>query len=137
MDNSNATGNGEELPQHLLEAFLKLVHAGVLPEAISSVLGLKLEIVRQILANDPSQRANLTESIREEFKKYRCGVSNRLMTSPMLAPDGNYYEQSCLEAHPSISSERVLLNSKKKAKLSELQRELERTRCLLEAEKAF
>jgi hypothetical protein len=123
MDNTNATAHGKELPQHLLEAFHKLVHAGVSPEVISSVLGLKLEVVRQVLANDPSQRAKLTESIREESRKYRCVLSSRLMTSPVMAPDGNYYEQSSLEAHTSISSERALLNPKKKAKISEFCRE--------------
>jgi hypothetical protein len=86
---------------------------------ISLALKLELEVVRQLLANDPSQGARLTESIREESKKFRCGLSNRLMTSPVMHPDGNYYEQSSIEAHSSISSERALLNPKKKAKILE------------------
>jgi hypothetical protein len=68
MDNSNATSHGDELPQHLLEAFQKLAHAGASDETISSFLGLQLEVVRQLLANDPSQGARLTESIRDESK---------------------------------------------------------------------
>jgi hypothetical protein len=123
MDNSCTTSHGDELPQPLLEAFHKLAHAGASDETISSFLGLNLEVVRQILANDPSQVAKLAESIREESKKYRCLLSNRLMTSPVMAPDGNYYEQSCLAAHPSISSERVLPNPRKKARISEFCRE--------------
>jgi hypothetical protein len=123
MDNSNATPHGEELPQHVLEAFHKLVQAGASHEVISLALGLKLEVVREVLANDPSQVAKLTRSIREKSKKYRCGLSNRLMTSPVMAPDGNYYEQSCLNAHPSFSSEHFLLNPKKKAMISEFCRE--------------
>jgi hypothetical protein len=123
MDNYNATTHGDKLPQHLLEAFQKLAHAGASDETISSFLGLKLEVVRQVLASDPLQVAKLTESITEESKKYRCVMSNRLMTSPVMAPDGNYYEQSCIEAHPSISSERALLNPKKKAKILEFCRE--------------
>jgi hypothetical protein len=119
MDNSYTTSHGDELPQHLLEAFHKLAHAGVSPEAISLILGLKLKVVQQVLANDPSQGARLTESIREESKKYRCGLSNRLMTSPVMAPDGNYYEQSSIEANSSILCERALLNPKKKAKILE------------------
>jgi hypothetical protein len=118
MDNSNATP--EELPQHVLEALYKLVQAGASHAVITLALGLKPEVVRQVLANDPSQVA---KSIREKSRKYRCGLSNRLMTSPVMAPDGNYYEQSCLKAHPSFSSERVLLNPKKKAKISEFCRE--------------
>jgi hypothetical protein len=90
---------------------------------ISLALGLNLEVVRQVLSNDLSQVVKLTRSIREESRKYRGVLSNRLMTSPVKASDGNYYEQSCLEAHSSISSERVLLNPKKKAKISEFCRE--------------
>jgi hypothetical protein len=88
MDNLNATP--EELPQHVLEALHKLVQAGASHEVISKALGLRLEVVRQVLANDPSQVAKLTRSIREKSRKYRCGLSNRLMTSPVIAPDGNY-----------------------------------------------
>jgi hypothetical protein len=121
MDNSNATP--EELPQHVLEALHKFVQAGASHEVITLALGLKPEVVRQVLANDPSQVAKLTRSIREKSRKYRCVLSNRLMNSPVMAPDGNYYEQSCLGAHPSISSERVVFNPKKKAKISEFCRE--------------
>jgi hypothetical protein len=123
MDNANATAHGEELPQHLLEAIHKLVQAGASHQVISLVLGLTPEVVQQVLANDPLQVAKLTESIREKSKKYRCVLSNRLMTSPVIAPDGYYYEQLCLEAHPSISSERAVLNPRKKARISEFCRE--------------
>jgi hypothetical protein len=108
MDNSNTTVPREKLPQHLLEAIHKLVHAGASYEGISSVLGLKLEVVQQVLTNDPPQVAQLTESIREELRQ------NRLMTS-----DGNYYEQSRLEEDLSMSSERMI-NPEKKAKISEI-----------------
>jgi hypothetical protein len=90
---------------------------------ISSGLGLKLEVVRQDLKKYPSQEVRLTELIREESKKYRCVLPNRLMTFPIMTPDGNYYEQSYLEANPSISIERGLLNPKKKAKILEFCRE--------------
>jgi hypothetical protein len=123
MDYSNATFHGEELPQHVLETIHKLAHAGSSHEVISEVLGLKIEFVRQVLADDHSQVAKSTRSIGEESRKSRCGLSDRLMTSTVMAPDGNYYEQSVLEAYPSITSERVVLNPKKKAKLSELCRE--------------
>jgi hypothetical protein len=123
MDKANAASNGEELPQHLLEAFHKLSHAGASSQANSSVLELKLEVDEQHLPKHSSQRAKLAESIREKSKKYRCVLSNRLMTSPVMAPDGNYYEQSCLEAHPSMSSEGVMLDSKLKSKIAEFSRE--------------
>jgi hypothetical protein len=119
MDNSNSTIKGEELPQHLLEAFHKLIQAGASHQTICSVLGLELEEVQQILAEDSSQDSKLTESIREKSKKYRPVTSNRLMTSPVKTP-GNYIEQSLLEAHPTISSKLVMLSPKKRAKISEI-----------------
>jgi hypothetical protein len=91
---------------HLLEAIPKLVQAVASHQAVSSVLGLKLEVVQQVLAKDPSHVAKLIESIREE--EYRCVLSNRPMTSPVMAPDGSYYEQSRLEAHPTLSNEDVI-----------------------------
>jgi hypothetical protein len=50
------------------------------------VLGLELEEVQQILAEDSSQDSKLTKLIREKSKKYRPVTSNRLMTSPVKAP---------------------------------------------------
>jgi hypothetical protein len=94
----SATDHGEELPQHLLEAIPKLVQAVASHEAVISVLGLKLEVVQQELREGPSHVAKLIESIRE--KEYRCVTSNRPMFSPVMALDGNYYEQSPFEAHP-------------------------------------
>jgi hypothetical protein len=88
----SATTHREELPQHLLEAIHKLVHAGASHEAICSVLGLRLEVV-QVLDKDTSRVAKLTESV--------------------MAPDGNY-ERSSLEAHPTPSAEHVTLSLKKK-----------------------
>jgi hypothetical protein len=115
----SATDHGEELPQHLMDAIHKLAHSGASHEAISSVLELKLEVVQQLLDKDPSQVAKLMETIREKSKK--SGVQHsRLKTSSMMAPDGNYYEQSHLEPHPSMSSEQVILSPKKKAKISEI-----------------
>jgi hypothetical protein len=118
----NATAHGEELPQHLVDAIHKLAHSGASHEAISSVLGLKLEVVQQLLDKYPSQVARLTETIREKSKKNRVQYS-RLKTSPMMAPDGNYVEQSHLEPHPSMSRESVMPNPKKKAKISEISME--------------
>jgi hypothetical protein len=119
MDNSRSTTHWEELPQHLLEAIHKLIQTGASHEAISSVLGLKLENVQQVLAKAPSQDTKLMESIRKKSKKYRPVTSNRLMTSPVMLP-GNSIEQNCLEVHPTMSSEHVMLSPKKKTKISEI-----------------
>jgi hypothetical protein len=119
MDNSRSTTHGEELPQHLLEAIHKLAHSGASHEAISSILGLKIEVVQQHLTKAPSQDAKLTDSIREKSKKSR-DLHSSLKTSRMMAPDGNYYEQSHLGPHPSMSSESVMPNPRKKARISEV-----------------
>jgi hypothetical protein len=95
MANSTAIANGEELSQHLLEAIHKLVHAGASHQAISITLGLKLEVVQQVLANDPVEAAS----------------------------DANYSEHSRLEAGPSMSNERVMHSPKKKVKTSDTFRE--------------
>jgi hypothetical protein len=65
----------------------------------------------------------MLETIREKSKRYRCVVSNRLMVSPMMAADGNYYEQSILEAQPSISTERAIPHPKLKAKIAEFSKD--------------
>jgi hypothetical protein len=115
MDKSNATAHGEELPQLLLEAVHKLVHAGASHQTISSALGLKLEVVQQVLAKTPSQITQLVET--------RCEQPNRLRTSPVMAADGSYYNQSHPEPHLHESHERVTLNTKKKTKISEVCRD--------------
>jgi hypothetical protein len=117
MDNFNKTTHGEELPQDLQEAIHKLAQAGASHQEICSALGLRLEQVQRVLTKDRSQDAMLTESIKEKTKKYKPVMSNRLMTSPVIAPD-DYIEQHHLEAHPS--SEHVMLSQKKKAKISEV-----------------
>jgi hypothetical protein len=65
----------------------------------------------------------MLETIREKSKRYRCVVSNRLMVSPMMAADGNYYEQSILQAQPSISTERAIPHPKLKAKIAEFSKD--------------
>jgi hypothetical protein len=112
MENFNSTDDGDKLPQPTLEALQKLIEAVSSPETISFVLGLNIERVRKLIFNDPLEMVKVLESIRERSKRYRCVVSHRLMVSPMMAADGNYYEQSIL---PSISTERVIHHPKLKA----------------------
>jgi hypothetical protein len=113
MDNANATSYGEELPEHLVEDIHRSNQAGYSHQTICSLLGLKLEDVKQVLAKAPSQDSKFTESSREKSKR------NRLMTSSAMAPD-NSLEQSSLEAHPAMQFEQVMFNAKKRAKISEI-----------------
>jgi hypothetical protein len=118
---NTATDHGEEVPQHLFKAIPKLVQALASHETVPSALGLKLEVVQQVLAKDPSQVVKLIESIRGE--EYRCVLSDRPMTSSEMAPDGNYYEQKRFEARPTQSSEHDIPNPKLRAMILELCRE--------------
>jgi hypothetical protein len=118
MDDSNATTTREELPQHLLEAIHNLIQTGASPQAICSMLGLKLEEVQQVLAEAPFLNA-LTESIRKKSKKCRLETSKKLMTSSVMV-SGNYMEQCHLEAHSTMSIEQAMPSPKKKAKISEI-----------------
>jgi hypothetical protein len=52
------------------------------------------------------------QSIKDRSVDYRCAQSNRLMISPVMARDENFYEQSVLEADPSLSIEQVLPSKK-------------------------
>jgi hypothetical protein len=114
MDNADPTAHRDGL----LEATHNHAHAVESHQAIGSVLGLKLEGVQLVRAKDPPQ---VRQTIKKQSKNARV-QSSRRMTSPVVAPYGHYYKQSCLEEHPS--SERVMLSPKKKAKTSETCREI-------------
>jgi hypothetical protein len=45
------------------------------------------------------------------------------MLSPVIAVDGNYYEHCILQAHPSLSSERVMPHPKLKAEIAEFSKD--------------
>jgi hypothetical protein len=123
MDNFNKTSGEPKLPHHILEALQKLIEAGSPPETISFVLGIDIEQVQKLIARDPVQMRRQLESITKKSRKYRCAYSNRLMLSPVIAVDGNYYELSILEAHPSLSSERVMPHPKLKAEIAEFSKD--------------
>jgi hypothetical protein len=108
MHNENLTAGKEQVSQDRLEALLKLAHSGSSPDAISFVLKIDIETVQQIVAKDPMNRARVIQQIKEKSRKYRCTQSNRLMVSPVMARDGNFYEQSILDLLGSTELFRVL-----------------------------
>jgi hypothetical protein len=122
MRNENSTAGEEEVPQDTLERVLKLAHTGVSPEDISFAIRVDIERVQQIIASDPMHRAREVQSIKEKSAKYRCAQSNRLMISPVMAQDGNFYEQSILEANPSLTDQ-FLPSPKLKAKIAVFSKE--------------
>jgi hypothetical protein len=123
MHNDNHTAGEEQVSHDRLEAILKLAHSGSSPEAISSFLDLNVQTVIQIIANDPMHRAREVKSIKERSAEYRCTLSNRLMVSPVMARDGNFYEQSILEADPSVSIDQFMPSPKLKAKIADFSNE--------------
>jgi hypothetical protein len=123
MHNENRTEGEEQVAQGILEAILKLANSGSSPEAICFFLGLKAQTVQQIIANDPKHRAGQIQSIKDKSRKYRCTQSNRLMISPVMARDGNFYEQSILEADPSLSIDQFIPSPKQKAKITDFCKE--------------
>jgi hypothetical protein len=64
-------------------------------------------------------RARMVQSIKEKSAEYRCAQSNRLMISPVMARNENFYEQSILEADPTLSRELVMPSKKLKAKIAD------------------
>jgi hypothetical protein len=123
MRNENRTEGEEQVTQGTLEAILKLAHSGSSSEAICSSLGLKPQTVEHIIINDPKHRAKLIQSIKEKSRKYRCAQSKRLMISPVMARDGNFYEQSILEADPSLSICQFIPSPKLKAEIEDFCKE--------------
>jgi hypothetical protein len=122
MHNDNKTAGTEQVSQHQVEAILKLANSGLSLDGISSFCMLSAQMVQQVIANDPIQRARVVESIKEKSRKFRCAQSNRLMISPVLAL-GKNYEQCILEAHPSLSSEQALPNLMLKDEIVEFSKE--------------
>jgi hypothetical protein len=123
MLNENSTAGYEQVSQDRLEALFKLAHSGSSPDAISFALKIDIETVQQIIANDPKQMAREVESIKKRSAKYRCAKSNRLMISPVMARDENLYEQSILEADPTLSRDQVMPSTKLRAKIADFSKE--------------
>jgi hypothetical protein len=119
MHNENSTADKKEVSLDTLETIYKLAHSGFSPEDISSTLKLSIETIQEIIANDPMLRARMVQSIKEKSAEYRCAKSNRLMISPVMASDDNFYEQSILENDPSLSIDQFLPSKKLKAKIAD------------------
>jgi hypothetical protein len=57
------------------------------------------------------------QSIKEKSAEYRCTQFSRLMIFPVMARDGNFFEQSMLETEHFLSIDQFVPSSKKKAHL--------------------
>jgi hypothetical protein len=120
---NDVTPGDDRVSQGTLETIIKLAHSGISPEDISFVIRVDIESVWWIIADDPRCNAREVQSIKERSAKYRCAQSNRLMISPVMARDGNFYEQSILEANPSHSREIVMPSKELRAKIEEFSKE--------------
>jgi hypothetical protein len=119
MHNENKTAISEQVSQDRLEALFKLAYSGLSPENISYALKIDIETVQQIIVNDPMHMARVVQSIKERSVEYRCTMSKRLMVSPVMARDGNFYEQSILEADPSVSIDQFMPSPKLRVKIAD------------------
>jgi hypothetical protein len=68
--------------------------------------------VHQVLSSTYTSRM---QRIKDKAQKYRCTLSSRLMKRPVMALDGNYYEQSIVAGHPSFL--KAIYHPKLKAKI--------------------
>jgi hypothetical protein len=123
MQNENHTAGIDEVSRDIVEAVLNLAYSGSSPEAISFVLRLNTQIVQMIIADDPIHRAREVQSIKDRSAKYRCSKSSRLMASPVMDRDENFYEHSIIEANPSLSREQFMPSKKLKAKIEKFSTE--------------
>jgi hypothetical protein len=123
MHNENSTAGEEQVSQDTLEIILKLDHSGSSPEDISFYLKIDIETIQQIIANDPMHRARVVQSIKERSAEYRCTMSKKLMVCPVIDSDCNFYEQSILEADPSLSKNLFIQSKKLKAKIADFGKE--------------
>jgi hypothetical protein len=92
MHNESQNEVNDQVSQDALEAIFKLAYSGSSPEVISFFLGLNAQTVHRIIANGPIYRAIMVQSIKEMSAEYRCTLSKRLMVSPVMDCDGNFYE---------------------------------------------
>jgi hypothetical protein len=123
MHNEEHAVGAEQVSQDQVEAILKLANTGSSPDAISSFFGLNIQMVQRVIANDPLHRGKVVQSIKERSADYRCALSNRLMISPAMARDENYYEQRILEADSSLSLNPFIPSPKLKAKIADFCKE--------------
>jgi hypothetical protein len=123
MHNENTTPGKKEVSQDTLETIVKLAQSEFSPEDISFTLKINIETIQDIIANDPMLRARMVQSIKEKSAEYRCAQSNRLMISPVMARNENFYEQSILEADSTLSRELIMPSNKLKAKIADFSKE--------------
>lgn len=67
---------------------------------------------------DPMEPSRLVHFIRKKAKDYRCTKSYILMTWPVKATDGLYYERSILEAYTPHTTESAVLDLGLRAKIA-------------------
>jgi hypothetical protein len=93
-----------ELPQKLLKTIRDLTDFGTQPGAISTSLGIPLELVHWVLGNDPKHVLKMIDDIKAKSRMFRCTLSHKLMIHPVKTVSGEVYEKSVLLAHPDFQT---------------------------------
>lgn len=97
MANINTTLNDDILPTLQIRLAAKLHKLGRPIEEISSLLKVSQSSVLQLLTHFPHDKQIVT-SFTQKSSKFRCSISKRLMSFPVIAPDNCLYEQRVLES---------------------------------------
>jgi hypothetical protein len=82
---------------------------------INTCLSLNAEVGHHYLAYDQRKTDKLVEAIRTKSCEFRCAKTNKLLISPVLAPDRKNYEDSILWNVSDLQIDRVLSNPGVKA----------------------
>lgn len=104
--------DNDALPQPTVDRILKMHRLRIAAEDISDTLQVGLDKILGVLAssNDSQLADNFIQKFDRKSRRLRCTISKNLMKSPVLAPDGQFYEQSILVASIHAKNSRVQLD---------------------------
>lgn len=108
-ENCNST-TSEEVSQQIIEIINNLYAQGVDPAVISSSLRITIESVKKVttqLLFKPAAFQELVSTFRINSKKYRCTLTDKLMSSPVMI-EGRFYDQLVVEAFISSRNPSVI-----------------------------
>lgn len=115
MQDLTLTVDDEELARPNLEDLRRLISKEAYAEMINTCLSLNAEVGHHYLAYDQRKTDKLVEAIRTKSIEFRCAKTNKLLISPVLAPDRKNYEDSILWNVSDLQIDRVLSNPGVKA----------------------
>lgn len=111
MANDNLVSTNEgSLSQHFIDIILKLNRVGNSQEAICEILGLPIDKVRDVIANqihDPGLIEQRLDAFKIKSANFRCPMSKVLMANPVLAPNGFMCERNEVEKIAKVCKDMI------------------------------